>query len=267
MNTNKLIEQKIVEGKSLLQEIGSMRKTTGMAINVVYYISEDVEKCKKLMNKWQLTSKEILIDTFGESHRYVSTFERTWTNKASGFNFKREFTSEINDGLSVLESISESLDLGLGKEQFDETVQQSNKVFIVHGHAEAVNQEVARTIEKLGFEAIILREQPNSGKTIIEKFEEYAKDVNFAVIILTADDKIEGEDTFRARQNVIFEMGYFMGALGRSNVMCMLQENVEKPGDIDGVVYTIIDKAGVWKYSLVKELKACGYDVDANNVL
>ena len=163
MNTNKLIEQKIVEGKSLLQEIGSMRKTTGMAINVVYYISEDVEKCKKLMNKWQLTSKEILIDTFGESHRYVSTFERTWTNKASGFNFKREFTSEINDGLSVLESISESLDLGLGNEQFDETVQQSNKVFIVHGHAEAVNQEVARTIEKLGLEAIILREQPNSG--------------------------------------------------------------------------------------------------------
>ena len=116
-------------------------------------------------------------------------------------------------------------------------------------------------------EAIILREQPNSGKTIIEKFEEYAKDVNFAVIILTADDKIEGEDTFRARQNVIFEMGYFMGALGRTNVMCMLQDNVEKPGDIDGVVYTTIDKAGIWKYSLVKELKACGYNVDANKVL
>ena len=141
------------------------------------------------------------------------------------------------------------------------------KVFIVHGHAEAVNQEVARTIEKLGLEAIILREQPNTGKTIIEKFEEYAKDVNFAVILLTADDKIEGEDFFRARQNVVFEMGYFMGALGRRNVMCILQENVEKPGDIDGVVYTIIDKAGGWKYSLIKELKACGYDVDANKVL
>ena len=143
----------------------------------------------------------------------------------------------------------------------------SNKIFIVHGHAEAVNQEVARTIEKLGLEAIILREQPNSGKTIIEKFEEYAKDVNFAVILLTADDKMEGEDTFRARQNVIFEMGYFMGALGRSNVMCMLQENVEKPGDIDGVVYTMIDKSGMWKFSLVKELNASGYNVDANKIM
>lgn len=149
----------------------------------------------------------------------------------------------------------------------DDDEKSKRKVFLVHGHAEALNQEVARTIEKLGLEAIILREQPNSGKTIIEKFEEFANDVNFAVILLTADDKVEGEDTYRARQNVVFEMGYFMGALGRQNVMCLLQENVEKPGDIDGVVYTMIDKAGVWKYSLVKELKACGYEVDANKVL
>ena len=142
-----------------------------------------------------------------------------------------------------------------------------NKIFVVHGHAEPVNQEVARSIEKLGLEAIVLREQPNSGKTIIEKFEEYAKDVNFAVILLTADDKIEGTESFRARKNVVFEMGYFMGALGRDHVMCLVQENVETPGDIDGVVYTNIDKNGIWKYSLVKELKTCGYDVDANKVL
>lgn len=143
----------------------------------------------------------------------------------------------------------------------------SKKVFVVHGHAEAVNQEVARTIEQLGLEAVILRERPNSGKTIIEKFEEYAKDVCFAVILLTADDKVEGGQLYRARQNVVFEMGFFMGALGRERVMCMLQENVEKPGDIDGVVYTRIDKFGIWKYSLVKELKSCGYEVDANKVL
>ena len=59
-------------------------------------------------------------------------------------------------------------------------------------------------------------------------------------------------DTFRARQNVIFEMGYFMGALGRSHVMCLLQDKVEKPGDIDGVVYTSIDKSGVWKQNNVR---------------
>lgn len=153
------------------------------------------------------------------------------------------------------------------KLSIEERKVSKNKIFIVHGHAKEINLEVARTIEKLGLEAIILHEQPNSGKTIIEKFEGYTKSIDFAVILLTADDKIEGEDFFRARQNVIFEMGFFMGALGRNHVMCMLQENVQKPGDIDGVVYTLLDKSGIWKYSLVKELKACGYDVDANKVI
>ena len=160
------------------------------------------------------------------------------------------------------------LQAGINNEK--EEIIQSNdldKVFIVHGHNEAVNQDVARTIEKLGLEAIILREQPNSGQTIIEKFESYANTVNFAVILLTADDQMLETNTYRARQNVIFEMGYFMGALGRSHVMCLLQDKVEKPGDIDGVVYTSIDITGVWKYSLVKELKACGYDVDANKIM
>lgn len=141
------------------------------------------------------------------------------------------------------------------------------KIFIVHGHNEAVNQEVARVIEKLGLEAIILREQPNGSKTIIEKFESYTNTVNFAVILLTADDQMPEADVFRARQNVIFEMGYFMGALGRKNVVCLLQDKVEKPGDIDGVIYTSLDISGLWKYSLVKELKACGYDVDANKIM
>lgn len=267
MNTSKLIEQKIAEGKSILQEVDSMRETTGMAINVVYYIPKDVQKCKKLINKWQLTSKEILIGAFGESHRHVSTFESTWTNKNTGFNYKREFISEVNEGLSVLESISETLNLRLDVDKSKNTILSSKKVFIVHGHAEAVNQEVARTIEKLGLEAIILREQANTGQTIIEKFESYANKVRFAVILLTADDQTPNENVFRARQNVIFEMGYFMGALGRHNVMCLLQDKVEKPGDIDGVVYTPIDKNGIWKYSLVKELQTCGYDVDANKIL
>ena len=118
---------------------------------------------------------------------------------------------------------------------------------------------------------IILAEQPDKGRTVIEKFENESNNVGFAVVLLTADDKGRKNKArkmqSRARQNVVFEMGYFMGALGRRNVMCILQENVEKPGDIDGVVYTIIDKAGGWKYSLIKELKACGYDVDANKVL
>lgn len=177
---------------------------------------------------------------------------------------------ELKDGydqiMSILKAVKEFLSEDKGtlenKSRFDK-----NKVFIVHGHNEVVNQEVARTLEKIGLEAIILREQPNSGQTIIEKFESYANTVNFAVILLTADDQMPETDIYRARQNVIFEMGYFMGALGRSHVMCLLQDKVEKPGDIDGVVYTSIDNVGVWKFSLVKELKNAGYKVSADQLL
>jgi predicted nucleotide-binding protein len=87
--------------------------------------------------------------------------------------------------------------------------------------------------------------------------------------LLTADDlgraKEESNEHARARQNVIFEMGYFMGKLGRERVFVLLDDGVEKPSDIDGIVYNNVDTS--WSYNLVKELKACGYDVDANKLI
>lgn len=184
------------------------------------------------------------------------------------------YMEAISDKINYLESLkvqSDFIPVNLNEKskylKENDVILPSNKIFIVHGHNETINHEVARTIEKLGLEAIILREQPNSGQTIIEKFENNAKETNFAVILMTADDKVGENEEFRARQNVIFEMGYFMGKLGRSHVMCLLQNDVEKPGDIDGVVYTPLDPSGVWKFSLVKELKECGYKVDANKIM
>jgi hypothetical protein len=100
---------------------------------------------------------------------------------------------------------------------------QSNptrKVFIVHGHAGA-EDKVARFVERLGFEAIILNEQADGGKTIVEKLESNS-DVGFAVVLLTPDD--EGAERGkplqgRARQNVILEWGYFAGRLGRKSCL------------------------------------------------
>lgn len=147
---------------------------------------------------------------------------------------------------------------------------ERNKVFIVHGHNNEIKIDVARTLEKLGLEAIILHEQADGGKTIIEKFEENAFDVGFAVILLTADDegkaKHETDYKDRARQNVVFEMGYFMGKLGRDRVLLLLDKGVEKPGDLDGIVYTSIDEHDEWKYKLVKEMKAVGYPVSADSL-
>jgi len=147
----------------------------------------------------------------------------------------------------------------------------TDKVFIVHGHNEAAKESVARFIEKLNLKAVILHEQPNKGRTIIEKFVDYSE-TGFAVILLTADDvgakKAESDIKLipRARQNVIFEMGYFLGRLGRERVFALYEDGVEIPSDYQGVVFEPLDKKGNWKFSVAKELKAV-FDVDMNELL
>lgn len=146
----------------------------------------------------------------------------------------------------------------------------SNKVFIVHGHDEAALHNLARFLEKLGLEAIILKEQPNQGRTIIEKFEHSAKEVGYAVVLLTPDDVggavAHAEPTLRGRQNVIFELGYFAGALGRGRVCLLRKGEVEIPSDLYGVVYTEMDATEGWKGRLVQELKAAKLEFDANRM-
>lgn len=97
------------------------------------------------------------------------------------------------------------------------------KVFVVHGHDNEAKEGVARFLYKLGLEPIILHEQASAGRTVIEKFETYSHGVAFAVVLLTPDDLgAAAADVSnlrsRARQNVIMELGYFIGKLGRMRV-------------------------------------------------
>lgn len=148
----------------------------------------------------------------------------------------------------------------------------SNKIFIVHGHDNVAKLDMARTLEKAGFEAIILHEQPDAGRTIIEKFENYA-DVGFAVILYTECDlgrdkeTPEGSEKFRARQNVVFEHGFFLGKLGRDRVCAFVKGDVETPGDLGGVLYIPMDDAGAWKMKLAQNMNAAGLTVDMNRFI
>lgn len=146
------------------------------------------------------------------------------------------------------------------------------RVFIVHGHDEAILANVSRLLERFELEPVVLREQANKGATIIEKFELHAQ-AGFAVIIMSADDlgaslkEAESKNyKKRARQNVILELGYFMAALKRDRVFVLKAAGVEEPSDILGVVYQPLDEAGAWKFALAKELKAAGYDIDLNKL-
>ncbi len=148
----------------------------------------------------------------------------------------------------------------------------ANSIFLVHGHDEGTKEKVARFLEKLGLDVIILHEKVSQGMTIIEKFEEYSAQAAFAIVLFTPDDighPLGSEDKKqpRARQNVVLEMGYFIGRLKRESVCVLYKGGVELPSDILGVVYHPIEESNGWKLSLASELKKAGYDIDLNKIV
>lgn len=149
---------------------------------------------------------------------------------------------------------------------------KNNSVFLVHGHDEGAKHAVARFIEQLGIQPVILQEQINKGMTVIEKFEDFAARAGFAVVLMTPDDvgyamgKEEGK-SHRPRQNVILELGYFAAYLGRNKTFVLVKGDIEMPSDIFGLVYEQMDKSEGWKMRLARELKATGFAVDLNRAI
>lgn len=147
----------------------------------------------------------------------------------------------------------------------------STRVFVVHGHDHGTKETTARFLEKLGLETVILHEKANEGRTVVEKFEAHA-DVGFAVALLTPDDlgasaAIPERQLPRARQNVILELGYFTGKLGRSKVCALFRLGIEIPSDFHGVLFIEIDEAGAWKAKLAQELVQAGMKINLQGLL
>ena len=216
---------------------------------------------------------------------YVMTIEPAWGR--GGGRGGGPSIEEIRDGvrrgrdhaIALLQGAAEALDeeLGYAQPAAHPTPQPepsilSPDVFVVYGHDDAAEQEVARFISKCGLTPVILHEKASGGRTVIEKLEYYS-DVSFAVVLLTPDDKGGTADSApdelrpRARQNVIAELFYFIGKLGRANVCALKKGEIEIPSDIGGVVYTPMDTGVGWKTSLIRELEAAGHHVDWRKAL
>jgi predicted nucleotide-binding protein len=145
----------------------------------------------------------------------------------------------------------------------------SKRVFIVHGHDDGAREGIARFLASLDLEPVILHEQANRGMTVIEKVEANS-DVGFAVVILTADDEGRAKGGIiepRPRQNVLLELGYFIGRLGRHKVCALKRGELEIPSDFAGVVWETMDANSGWKLALGRELAAAGYQIDWNKVM
>jgi predicted nucleotide-binding protein len=145
----------------------------------------------------------------------------------------------------------------------------SRKVFVVHGRDNEAKSEVAHFLGKIGLEEIILHERPNGGRHLLTKFQEESEGAAFAVILMTPDDEggIAGQPMQkRARQNVVFELGFFIGKLGAACVAALVKGELEKPSDFDGVGYIQLDAGGAWKSLLARELQYARVPFDPKKV-
>jgi predicted nucleotide-binding protein len=255
-----LLESLYAEAQSLEYNDGNLDKTTKRAEMIVKKVfGIDTEYVDKIN---EIRYSPSIVFSGMDRNSYDSSFK-------SG---KEQLVNLIS---VMMEDVSLSMPhFFIDSSTIEQPDKKSTNVFLVHGHNQEMKQSAARFIEKIGLNPIILHEQPNKGRTIIEKFTEYAN-VGFAIVLLSADDVAFGKSEnakngkLRARQNVILELGFFLGKIGRENVVVLHEqvENFEIPSDYQGVIYEPYDSNGFWKLSVAKELKASGYKIDGNKLL
>ena len=168
--------------------------------------------------------------------------------------------------LSTAKTILEDMLMNMNNKSREKIVMDNNSVFIVHGHDEALKYKVSNLLRKIGLNPIILHEQTNSCVTIIEKIEKHGSEAGAAIILFTPDDtgKANKETDYknRARQNVVFEAGFFIGLLGREKTMIIKSDDsIELPGDLSGIVYS-----GTSELGIARELKHMGFDINMNEI-
>jgi predicted nucleotide-binding protein len=232
--------------------------------------------------QWLLVTENYLEKAFGRNSPNVSAVTDVGKYGSFPMNageaFWEQHRSEtLSTQVARLDGLVELLNTelqlrGAGAVSPAGSASTGHRIFLVHGHDETSLQLVAQFLRKLDQAVVVLREQPNQGRTIIEKIEDYS-DVGFAVVLLTPDDRggpasaPPGKQRMRARQNVLLELGYFLGRLSRSRVCALYAHGVEIPSDYSGVLYVELDPDGGWRLELAKELKAAGLPIDMNKAL
>ncbi len=202
-------------------------------------------------------------------HSYGTTTDTAYEDKC--------WKSGQQEMINLLNTVKEDLTISSAHTQVvNQKKEYSDRVFIVHGHDDLPKERLAHILIELGLTPIILHDQPNKGRTLMEKFEEEASDVGYAFVIMTPDDlgieaKLHEEIQkgvkqdglcHRPRQNVVMELGFFYGKLGRNRVCCLVKGDIEKPSDFAGIVYLpFINKVDEVYRDMVRELRALGYSL------
>jgi predicted nucleotide-binding protein len=238
----------------------------------------ELDRLREQWRIWSDYNRELLVQLFTSpvvADEYSAFVGGAFSMSPTFAELVGYWRDDVQSSLTRLRSIYRRLELFPAPEGEAPAPRQRTTrgtgVFLVHGSNDAAKSTVARFLERLNLNLTILHEQPDKGRTVIEKFEDNAS-VGYAVILLTADDvgAIRASPTDlqpRARQNVLLELGYFLGTLGRTHVCALREEGVEIPSDLAGVLYVPFDAAGAWKLRLAMEIKAAGIDLDLNRVM
>ena len=246
-------------------------------VNGRKYIENDEELIKE--------NQDLAAEAIGALNSVLDKYarrEQYWGSSSKKVDiFRQALTIDSQYGCAILKDALAELKMVKSQLKYSEDIQQekqqevktvitsNNNVFVVHGHNSEIKNTVALFLHRLGLDPIILHEQDDNGNTIIEKLLENSN-VNFAIALLTPDDiyTINEKPQSRARQNVIFEFGYFMGKLGRKNVVALFEnsETFEIPSDISGLIYIPYNiKEDTWKLRLAKELRRV-FKIDLNKL-
>jgi predicted nucleotide-binding protein len=224
---------------------------------------------------WAIMCREIFIRSFEhQNNTDLVGFDRSGLSYVIS-DLVEEYKSALRDQIAYIKGFIERMSLIPCKVEQQtvptEVTINGNKVFIVHGHDSNIRNEAELLVKQLGFEPVVLFKQPNRGDTIIEKLLRESSEVAFAIVLYTKCDEgkaVEETDLKpRPRQNVVFEHGLMCGILGRKNVVALVEEGVEVPGDLSGVVYIILDAAKRWQFDVAREMKASGLQVDLNKLM
>ena len=254
---------------------------------------DELNKARMDANKWSQYNTHLLrrlFDSVAPINEYTGFHYQHYSDYAYSAHMPSlqdevlEYRTNLAESIDSLEGIHERVEL------YDESLNESQRtsdnenssdsppptfgdeVFIVHGHDDEAKVTVARFVENLGIEATILHEQANRGQTIPEKFEEHAGEAGFAIILLTPDDIGASKDESdklkpRARQNVVLELGYFWGRLGRGRVCVLHKGGVELPSDMQGLLYVPMNSSDGWQLKLAREMNQAGLPVDPQKLL
>lgn len=288
MTTEMKSQPSLVESRESAQQKIQERIDIGCQLrDRPIYLEDELERARAESEKWSKYNKQLLSRLFTDSsvadrcwlfHDYTPSIN-AWlpserTVEEEFLELVTNYRKRMDDHINNLEGIRNELPLIPEQHSVDSSEQVAttgNEVFIVHGHDHGAKETIAREVEKLGLKSVILHEQPNRGRTIIEKLEELAKSASFAIVLLTPDDlgalkdRIDNTPNPRARQNVVFELGYFIGKLGRKRVCPIYKGEIESPSDIDGIVYVHMDEGGAWRQDLTQEMESAGLPIIRRN--